>query len=310
MPGIAWPQGKRFAFSIFDDTDLMTMENGPPVYDFLAQLGFRTTKSVWHLSGETKPRIGGATCEDPEYAEWTVGLQKQGFEIGSHGASYGTASRDEWKRGLEQFNRLYGHYPRIHANHAGSLDSIYWGEQRVTGLQRLAYNVLTRYASRDWQGHCPDSPHYWGDHCHAHIKYVRNFVFGDINTLRACPQMPYHDPARPLVKAWFSSSEGPTVDAFCHILSESNQECLETQGGACIMYTHLAAGFFENGRLHPRFARLMDALSKRRGWFVPVSELLDYIQTARGGEHVISASERRGLERSWLAHKLRTRGTS
>jgi len=310
VPGIVWPQGRRFAFSIFDDTDLMTMENGPPVYEFLAELGFRTTKSVWPLRGEAQARIGGATCDDPEYAAWTLGLQRQGFEIGIHGASYGTATRDEWQRGMERFNDLYGHYPRVHANHADSLDSIYWGEQRVSGLQRLAYNVLTRYKSRGWQGERPESPHYWGDLCRTHITYVRNFVYGDVNTLDACPQMPYHDPERPLVNAWFASSEGPDADTFCHTISEANQERLEAEGGACIMYTHLAAGFFENGRLDPRFTRLMSALSERRGWFVPVSELLDYIQTARGGRHVISASERRGLERRWLVHKLHTRGTS
>ena len=42
------------------------------------------------------------------------------------------------------------------------------------------------------------SPLFWGDKCRDHIKYVRNFVFDDINTLAACPHMPYHDRARPL----------------------------------------------------------------------------------------------------------------
>jgi hypothetical protein len=31
---VAWPDGKQFAFSIFDDTDLMTLETGRSVYAF------------------------------------------------------------------------------------------------------------------------------------------------------------------------------------------------------------------------------------------------------------------------------------
>lgn len=51
QPHIPWPDGKRFAFTIFDDTDHQTLENVPPVYDFLSDLGLRTTKSVWPLKG-------------------------------------------------------------------------------------------------------------------------------------------------------------------------------------------------------------------------------------------------------------------
>ena len=46
-----WPDGKAFAFSVFDDTDLSTLENAPAVYRLLRDLGFRTTKSVWPLRG-------------------------------------------------------------------------------------------------------------------------------------------------------------------------------------------------------------------------------------------------------------------
>lgn len=39
--GVVWPGRKRFAFTIFDDTDLETVENGPGVYEFLSELGMR-----------------------------------------------------------------------------------------------------------------------------------------------------------------------------------------------------------------------------------------------------------------------------
>ncbi len=40
------------------------------------------------------------------------------------------------------------------------------------------------------------------------MSYVRNFVFDEINTLAACPEMPYFDPAKPFVNAWFASLPG------------------------------------------------------------------------------------------------------
>ena len=64
---IKWPCGKSFAFTVFDDTDLTTMQNGPALYQFLCDLGMRTTKSVWPIRGEETPRFGGTTCADLEY---------------------------------------------------------------------------------------------------------------------------------------------------------------------------------------------------------------------------------------------------
>ena len=55
--------------------------------------------------------------------------------------------------------------------------------------------------------------------------------------------MPYHDPDRPYVNAWFAASEGADVTAFNRCLSEEHQDRLEAEGGACIMYTHFASGF-------------------------------------------------------------------
>ena len=49
----------------------------------------------------------------------------------------------------------------------------------------------------------------------------------------------------------------------------------------------------------------MTRLARRNGWFVPVSELLDYLLAQRGGRSVLRAAERRELERRWLLHKVR-----
>jgi hypothetical protein len=310
-PSPIWPDGKRFAFTIFDDTDRSTLENAPPVYALLRDLGLRTTKSVWPSGGVRNPSIvGGTTCADTGYLAWVRELQRAEFEIGLHNVTYHTSTREETERGLTRFVELFGHQPRSMANHTNCREGIYWGADRVTGLHRLAYDVLTRFRQRNWfRGHIPGDPHFWGDLCRERVDYVRNFTFTDINTLRVCPFMPYHDPARTWVKSWFASSEGGNCPKFVKTINERAQDELEESGGACIMYTHFGKGFHGPDGLDPRFTELMTRLAKKRGWFVPVSTLLDHIARARGGAHTITAIERTRLERRWLAHKLAA-GTS
>jgi hypothetical protein len=160
------------------------------------------------------------------------------------------------------------------------------------------------------QGHIEGSPLFWGDLCKEKIRYVRNFVLGDINTLKACPVMPYHDRDRSYVNSWFAASEGATVDVFNAMLNERNQERLAIENGACIMYTHFANGFLKKGRINNRFEVLVKRLAGMNGWFVPVHTLLDFILKSRG-HHVITRAERNNLERRWLWHKIvRMRGRS
>ena len=302
---ISWPEGKRFAFTIFDDTDSQPFETARAVYGFLADLGFRTTKSVWPKGPSGAPSDNGATCDDPAYRAWLCELQARGFEIGYHMATSHTSTRAETEEGLERFARYFGHDPRTMANHFFCAENVYFGDARLTGINRLFYNVLTRFANHNrFRGHVPGDALFWGDLCRQKIKYVRNFVFAGIDTLAICPQMPYHDPARPYVNFWYASSEGKDCARFNRTLAEANQERLEAEGGACIMYTHFGLGFYENGQLDARFRALMERLSRRAGWFVPAATLLDYIQEQRGPV-TLTAAERAALERQWLLHKIR-----
>lgn len=307
---ISWPENKNFAFTIFDDTDLATLENTPPVYDFLYDLGFLTTKSVWPVRGKRNPLIGGSTCEDNDYLKWVIELGEKGFEICMHNVTYHTSPREYTIYGIEKFKQLFGHYPYSCANHAGCGESIYWGDSRLTGLNKMIYNLLLRFRHHNkFKGHIEGDPLFWGDICHEKIKYVRDFVFGEINTLKVCPIMPYHDKNRPYVNCWFSSSEGPNVQSFNKMISVANQDKLEEENGACIMYTHFANGFSEYGKINYKFRELMNKLSKRNGWFVPVSTMLDYLVKIKG-IHNISKTERINLERKWILHKIRIGGSS
>lgn len=306
---LTWPDDKRFAFTVFDDTDSQTRANGEPVYRLLEELGFRTTKSVWPSAATGTPSDHGSTCADPDYRAWVQRLAQRGFEVGYHMATSHTSPRAETIAGLDQFAAYFGAYPRSMANHYFSDEDIYFGDARLSGINRAAYNLLTGFRNRGrFRGHVEGDPLFWGDVCREKIWYVRNFAFYDINTLAACPWMPYHDPQRPYVNRWFASSEGKTITEFLERLTEANQDRLEAQGGCCIMYTHFGLGFCKDGVLNPRFVESMQRLSRRPGWFVPVSTLLDYMEAQRGPV-VLSSSDRSRLERRWLWNKIRF-GTS
>jgi hypothetical protein len=302
---MTWPDQKRFAFTVFDDADYDRLHNVKPVYDFLTELGIFTTKSIWPLAAEKEAPLGGLSTEDPEYLAWILSLQRAGFEIGFHGARCHSSPREATARGLDRFRNQFGGPPRSMSNHFQNAESIYWGEARLTGLARLIYRAANFRNTLRCEGHLAGSPYFWGDLCRDQIQYVRNFVFREINTLKLCPFMPYHDPASPYVRAWYASSEGGNIESFVEMLAEKNQDQLAEEGGACIMYTHFAKGFFKDGALDPHFERLIKRLAGLGGWFVPVSTLLDFLAARQNGVHEITSAERSRLQWHWLWGKLR-----
>ena len=63
------PPGKRFAFSVLDDTDDSTLENVQPVYAMLRDYGLRTTKTVWPMDCPEGSRnyFAAETLQDKKY---------------------------------------------------------------------------------------------------------------------------------------------------------------------------------------------------------------------------------------------------
>jgi len=306
----AWPNGARFAFSIFDDTDKTTLENGPPVYDLVTDLGLRITKSVWPVAPDGPARTGGTTCDDPGYVAWVQQLQEVGHEIGFHNASDHPSVRATTHRALDRFAELFGGPPRIGADHVGNHEAVYWGPKRLTGVRSQAYALgmqVTRPYRTTTSGEVPDSEYFWGDLLRDRIDYWRNFTFRGIDTLRACPQLPYHDPARPYVNWWFASSHAPTVDAFVAMFTPERLDELEESGGACIAYTHFGMRFAPDGTVDRRVAATLEDIARRNGWFAPVSDVLDHIRAQRGDPGPITDAQRRSLEQRWVLEQLRSR---
>lgn len=303
-----WPHGKRFAFTVFDDTDNDVISNTIGVYRLLAECNLRTTKSVWVYP----PRDGwnGLGLLDPDYQEYVKDLSAKGFEIGLHNIGSGEFSREEICRGLNIFRDCVGYYPRVHTNHVSNPDNLYWGAKRFVSPLSVVYalyQTLKRKESHS-RGDEEESAYFWGDMAKNTISYVRNFTFNDINTLRLDRHMPYTDTSKSYVNYWFSSSDGHTVKEFTDLIHPENVDRLESEGGLCIVYTHFASGFIdERGVVHQEFANRIKYLSKKQGWFAPVSEVLDWIIALDPGDRTIGYTDLLRLNLLWLRDRVAKR---
>ncbi|MHA7924113.1 MAG: hypothetical protein ACX936_02845 [Marinobacter sp.] len=303
--GYSWPRGAKFAFSIFDDTDNATTANCKPVYDYLIEKGILTTKSVWVYP--PKGKYLGSSLSDADYLRWLKGIDKRGVEIGLHNVGDGKFSRPEILSGLLTFQERLGYSPRIHCNHVSNADNLYWWDRRfvwpISVIYRIGY-FLKRRKSPPLGGDAKSSDCFWGDAAKEKIKYVRNLTFAKVNTLSRDPKMPWHDPEKPYVNYWFSSSDGHDVTVFNDLLSPENLNVLEAEGGACIVYTHFASGFVdEEGNLDPTFKARIDDLASRDGWFAPCSDLLDYM-LERNGTGTVSYWYRLSRNILWIIERL------
>jgi hypothetical protein len=306
---LQFPDGKRFAFTIIDDTDVATVENSEPIYRLLEELGLRTTKTVWPMSCPegSKNFSSSQTLEDPDYRSFVLELQQLGFEIASHGATMESSTRDRTVAGLERFRETFGAYPRIHANHAFNRENLYWGAARVD--EPVLKFLYRRFCGRPpdyYQGHVEDSAYWWGDLCERHIVYVRNLTFDEINLANVNPSMPYHDHRRPLARWWFSAADAEDCDEFNDLVTLEQQDRLERERGYCIVATHLGKGYVRDGEVHPVTRARLEALAKRPGWFPTVSELLDWLRARRSGE-LLPPREWRHMQWRWARDLLRRR---
>jgi hypothetical protein len=302
---IRWPGGKQFAFTFCDDTDFATLENTRPVYDFLNELGLRTTKLVWLFDGHASGGDIGTSCTDAAYLDWVHTLQRQGHEVGLHNVAPDSSPRLHTEKGLAQFAALFGGPPRVHCNHGICRDNLYWGAHRLSGWRRVLYNTYSRNVRQDIsEGHLPESEFFWGDLALEQIHYVRNFTFDQLNTLACCPQMPYHDPTKPYVNFWFAGSNAASAKHFRQNFSRATVDQLIAEGGLCLAYTHFGAQYYQDGQLDAHFRKMMRYIASQPGWFAPVSEILDFLrQDAAPTARQLTARERGQLEWRWLWNK-------
>lgn len=300
-----YPDNADFIFTIFDDTDVATSDYIRPIYDRFMELGLKTTKTVWPLSytGESDYR-GSHTLENSDYLEYILHLQQKGFEIAFHGATMESSRREKIISALEKYNTLLGQYPVSYAAHSNNRDNLYWGKDRFSfGLFKVLYNLLSSESSDFFQGHVEDSDYFWGDLAKEHIQYTRNFTFDGINLLKSNFPLPYRNGDKQWSNFWFYSCDADNVESFNVLLSEENQEKLINEKGVCIVSTHLGKGFNVDGKLHPETDRLLTRLSRNKGWFVPVNQVLDYLRTTPVADGM-SRSQLFRLELMWFISSI------
>lgn len=300
-----WPEGKKFAFTIMDDTDRAYLEGVKPFYDALIRYGLRTTKTVWALESPPDDPFRGDSLQNPDYLAWVLELHAAGFEIAWHGARSGGTERRAHADALERFREIFGKYPRTYANHAVNPECLYWGEERFDAP--FMRQIFRRFSGRKrFLGSTPGTPYNWEDVCAHTLQYVRGFNFDDTVTSRKDPWMPYHDPRRPAAFRWFSASDGSEAGRFVRLLAPAKLDALESSGGCCIVYAHAADGFVRDGRVDDAVVGVLEDLARRDGWYAPVDAVLDHIERQRG-EYVITTAQHRQLEWRWAGYKLRQR---
>ena len=275
---LLFPGGTRFAFSVFDDTDVATLDYIKPLYEYLYELGMFTTKSVWCLDYQRESYYQGTdTLESPEYSDYIKILKERGFEIGYHGATMESATRSDIVKSLDRFHEVLGEYPKNYAAHGLNQDNLYWGEYRFAfKVTRWLYRLFSSDKAGYFQGHIEESPYFWGDLAKQHLDSVRSFTFTNPNLLTLNLPLVYRHYSTPWVNRWYLTCDAENVEEFNALISSANQQKLEDEGGLCIVSTHFGKGFNVNGDVHRTTKRLLKELSGRDCWFAPVSEILDF----------------------------------
>ena len=193
-----------------------------------------------------------------------------------------SSRRDRTVRALEFLKKEFGSYPKLYCNHGQNRENLYWGCKRFqTALLRQVFRLIRREPMHYYSGELEGSEFFWGDLSKEYIKYVRNFTFRRLNILEVNPEMPYRLPSTKNVNYWFSTSDAPDVDAFNRLLSLKRLDTLEENGGVCIVSTHLGKGFARQGNLNSETKKILRYLAEKPGWFVPVSDILDYLLERR-----------------------------
>lgn len=302
-----FPGNKKFAFTILDDTDDATLENVKPVYDCLKAAGFRTTKTVWPMDCPEGSRLFFAadTLQRKEYLSFVHQLAKDGFEIAFHGATMESSRRARTVEALEFFKEEFGVYPTLFCSHGYNRDNLYWGHSRFqTWMFRNLMGVLLKESRRYYAGAMAESEYFWGDISKAHIRYVRNFTFSSLNMLEVNPEMPYRLSETPYVNYWFSTADAADASAFIKLLTDARLDALERAGGVCILSTHLGKGFAKDGVVNPRVTRIIQRLGQRPGWYIPTSELLDYLVSTQGKGQTLGTWQMLNLEVRYVFAKF------
>jgi hypothetical protein len=308
---LTYPSSAKFAFTILDDTDDTTVANGRPVYDFLHELGLRTTKTAWAFDTAPEnqgPYFAGETLSSPEYLEWVHELVANDFEIAFHNATMGSSFRQDTIKALDLLKKEFEQPIRLHCNHGQNLENLHWGKDRYRSypIRKLLCFISMFRSHTKFEGNDPESPYYWSDIADERLSYMRAFTYRQLNGMKIPPRRPYHDKTKQGKTLFFNTTDAPDVLAFNKLVNPSTIDQLRKENGWSIITTHLGKGFYWNNRLDPEFKENMEYLASQPGWFVPTSQLLDFLTIESGGSE-ISMIEKFRMEYSHVLDRVKGR---
>lgn len=306
---LVYPSCTEFAFTILDDTDDTTIVNGRPVYDFLQELGMLTTKTVWAFDTPKEnrgPYFAGETLSSPEYLQWVHELSTCGFEIAFHNATMGSSVREDTIKALDFIEKEFESPVRLHCNHGQNKENLFWGIDRYSAypLNKL-FHLLSLFRSYPrFEGNNSKSPYFWSDIAEKRLAYIRAFAFKQLNGMRIPPGRIYRDTSKLSAPIFFNTADAPDVKAFNELVNPASIDRLRKQKGWAIVSTHFGKGFYQNGKLDPEFEKTMRYLASLEGWFVPVSQLLDFLKNETGAK-VLSKHSRLWMEYSHILDRIK-----
>lgn len=297
---IDYPNGAEFAFTILDDTDDTTVANGRPVYQLLKDAGIRTTKTVWAFDAPPKRRgiyFAGETLSVPEYLEWVHELHKDGFEIAFHNATMSSSKRKDTIKALDFIDREFEIPVRLHCNHGQNLENLHWGKDRYNSyLIKKMFSLFSKLSpQKTYEGGNPKSPYYWADIADQRLSYIRALAYRQLNGKLIPPGKPYVNMTKQKSCVFFNTADAPNVDCFNRLVTPKTIDILRKQRGWAIVSTHLGKGFCRKNKIDTEFRKTLEYMASKSGWFVPVSQLLDFL-VAEIGVNELSTAEKSYME--------------
>ena len=299
------PDGKRFAFTVFDDTDSATLENVRGVYALLAELGFRTTKSCWVVDGDRSkasfpatpaivPSTGSGCWNFRHRASRSAGTGRPGTAC--------PASRPlpPWKS--SSVVRLLSQDGRQPHGVAGGhvLGRIASFGRPFRPVPAADLRAESGKVPRPRPGRRPflGRPMQGADHVLPQFR------------------LPGHQHVEGLPLHAVSRCGPPAGELLVCVVQRPRYSRPST--AACRRRTRIGwrrrEGSASCTRTSPSDSRRRPARpalrgahappGQKNGWFVPVHVVLDHLREA-GGRHQITLAERSRLERKWLFEKVR-----
>lgn len=308
---LEYPSGAEFAFTILDDTDDTTVANGRPVYDFLVNCGLRTTKTVWAFDASLEnqgPYFAGETLSSPVYLEWVHELVRNGFELAFHNATMGSSFRSETIKALDYIEREFGMSVRLHCNHGQNLENLHWGKDRYNSyLIKKIFRIFSKFSSQViYEGNDPTSPYFWADVADQRLSYIRSLAYRRLNGRLISPGRPYMNIEKQKSCVFFNTADVPNVDCFNRLVTPKSIDILRKRRGWAIVSTHFGKGYYRKNKLDSEFRKTLEYIASKPGWFVPVSQLLDFLVAEMGGDELSNVAKLR-MEISHIFDRIGSR---